>query len=114
MRRYGIWLDGHYAPDRGSLDKQPHQEEALRWLEFRQHWKLFPWLSGVLFFGWFFLKFFDRVTLASVLEAMQWSALIALALAGFSVAGFFCSMPGDSPKTNRGPFCSTNPRRPWN
>ena len=84
-------------------------EEALRWLEFRQHWKLFPWLSGVLFFGWFFLKFFDRVTLASVLEAMQWSALIALAL-----AGFFCSMPGDSPKTNRGPSCSTSPRRPWN
>jgi SNF2 family DNA or RNA helicase len=36
MRRYGIWLDGHYAPDRGSLDKQPHQEEALRWLLTRE------------------------------------------------------------------------------
>jgi len=36
MQRYDIWLNGDYAPHRGSLDKKPHQEEALRWLITRE------------------------------------------------------------------------------
>ena len=36
LQRYGIWLEGPEAPHRGSLDKKPHQEEALRWLITRE------------------------------------------------------------------------------
>ncbi|HIB54231.1 MAG TPA: hypothetical protein EYO39_05355 [Nitrospirales bacterium] len=50
-----------------SLESVPNEtfsspEEALRWLEYRQHWKLFPWLSVFLLPGMFF-HFFGTDTM---------------------------------------------------